>query len=329
MEARKPSEYVFEYEPAQKSKNPALVDIITDAKFINQAVRMAYCGLIGAILRANGREEPLFDEEPEVATTSDLADRSDTIAPMSIEQGIQNASNVWHWAKHVARAEGNEWLFEMTQRELEVQPDGSKKVVTKVAHVVRPFSEWIKDEKAANTDDSQWGLSIQLVIQLGYGDLVLNEVSEDPRLAVSEWLNEIPASRDSLTTSRRERIVTAVADRKWRDLNTAVQTGVARDIEAQLRNWIIIAYSPKAKAHIAAFRASPAYKTEMVKREQDKLQIEEQNDQFLFAMEELKLGRAELKLNRKIREAKQAEFLSKLESRYAELDARLAGVSTH
>lgn len=333
LECRAPSTYMFEAEqtlPVKKGKQrkgdepvSLLTDPITDSKFVRQFVNLAYTGLVGAILREAGSDKPLFDasteynSEDDAGATHKAADRDlNDDKPMTLSQAVRNAAVVWRVAEHYSRIEGNEWLRNISKLSLVRDSNGNMQAIRTTEEIIRPFDEWLVVEIERNADDSQWGMSCQFARQLSHDEFPLIGIDQ-ARLEFSIWLDEIPFNRDNLSLTRRERIVTAVADRKWNTLVAACSSGVRKDIDKACRDWIIIAYSTKAVGHIAAIKRSTEYQLLEVEREavaqsaaSDALDLATRRMQLDQQRMQLQAGQLRLQQQQAEFQKKMAEFLA-------------------
>lgn len=264
-EFRAPIAYRFEAEvvSAKKGKKVAvdtLADPITDAKFIPQIVRTAYYRLVGAILRNSGNDKPLFDESVESDVEScykpEDGGNEKRISPeQDLAEATMAVAVIWRIAEHYARVEGNGWLRSINKLTVVRDANGNAQAVMTSDEIVRPFDEWLTTEIERNTTESQWGLSCQYARQLGH-DAFPKIGLDDARKAFTAWLDEVPPMSD---ISRREKIVGAVADRKWNALIVAAVSGVKRDIEKASKDWIILMHSPRAAQTVPSYKMQPSY----------------------------------------------------------------------
>lgn len=314
LESRAPSTYIFEAE-VEKSKGKKtkpvseLTDPITDAKFVRQATSLAYTGLVGAILRANGQEVALFDREVEdFASTHQPIDRDFSgEKPMSMEDGVRNAAVVYRIAEHYARVEGNEWLMSLNKVTLVKDDVGNVRAERTTDVIVRPFADWLQVEIERSAPDSQWGLNCLYVKQLGWPKFPSVDI-DTAKHEFTEWLNAIPWNREELSLTRREKIVEAVADRKWNNLVKAVVSGVKKDIDKAAKDWIIICHSPKAALQSIAMRMSVEFKLLTADRENAAIaaeadELELSNRRMMLDMQRMQIQAGQLAL-----QAKQIEY---------------------
>jgi hypothetical protein len=287
IEHQAPSSYVFSAE-----RTESVTDIITDSKLVRQMTNLAYTGLVGAILRQEGNNKPLFDDEDE----DNEYDGFTPPTPMSIEEAVYNAAVIWRIAQHYARMEGNEWLSGITKLTTTKDANGNLVVVRTTDAVVRPFHEWLQVECERNAPETNWGASVSFAKQLGWTQpgVVPSVGVDEARDALTAWLDAMPYNRDGTDITRREKIVTAVADRKWRDLVAAACSGNNKAVEKAQKDWVLIAHSPNAKRDIAQIKASVAYQLHEQKKQLDELtamkeqlELEEMRAEFARTKAEL------------------------------------------
>jgi hypothetical protein len=337
LETRAPGSYVFEAEASKvvKSKTAkgiktesVLTDPITDAKFVPALVNLAHEARVGAILRENGKEAPLFDreedEEDSLTACHKPSDRATTIGKaLSEADAATNDSVVWRIAEHAARVEGNEWLRSITKLSLVTDTNGLLQAVRTTDEIIRPFDGWLQAGIERAPADSSWGLACRYVKQLGH--------SATPSIGFDEakakfkvWLDSIPFTFDgSGTATRREKVVAAVADRKWNALVKAALSGINKDIAKAQKDWIICAYSPKAAIQVEAIKASTEYQLLLVDRENIALTknsdaLELANRRMLLDQNRLLIQMGQLKL-----QAQQDEYQKQFGLIQAQMKAML------
>ena len=333
-----------------------LTDPITDSKFVREFVNLAHLGLFGAILATDGKEIPLSkaglnsidsdmtDEELEADETrchkpSDRLEDQQRVVPMTLDQAQINESVVWRIAEHYAGIEGNTWLRSFSRNEILkdnvgrplLDSFGNKQVVRVTTEIIRPFAEWLKVEiEVAKKED--WEASLLICRRGGWAEYKTPTMGiNEAMVEFGKWLDAVPDNKKGMTTTRRERIVAAVADRKWKNLlkaATEVQTvvGGKKALEQAMKDWIIFNYSPHAENNIRAIKASSVYQTLLVQRENDEL-VEQQEQQRLAAdhqaqamiRTQLQMGQLQFAMQQKTN----AELQTKLQEQMAAVMAQL------
>lgn len=318
-------------------------DATSDAKYLPEAMRMANLALFGSILAAAGKEMPVntaADDTLVIQETAEDAENNpeachkpsdsgrERITPLSVEKAVEHHNIVWGRVLHTANIEGLSWLTGFDKRgivkDAEGKPvldaAGQKQVDIVKVTICRPFAAWLQHELDTTTSED-WEASLLVAKNAGWLDFKPTHVNvSEGRELFNAWLEEVPLNKKNLTSTRRERIVGAVGDRKWNNVIKAVVAGVRKDINKALTDWVMVAYSPVAHSHVALIKRSTAYRALVMQRDNEELQLAMEEEQLAADMVVQKTIRATIQL----KQLETIELQDKLNEQMAEVSAKLA-----
>jgi hypothetical protein len=318
-----------------------VTDPITDAKFVPELVRYAHNALIGALNRKGGNTKPLFDpaesEETGCYETDDGGEDVGPSKPMTVEEGIHWVAVVDRIFEHYGNIDSLSWLFSIEKKGLRRDADGNKVLnehgqpIVDITYerVCLPWRAAFQRELENTNEDKNpnWYVSLQYARQEGALDIRIPHMDiDEAKEEFNKWLNEVPWSRDMDPRSRRERIVARVADRKWKAFIRAVSSGINKDIERSLKDWVIMSYSALAARHVAEFKKSSEYKMILAQRENEELVRENEKVELELAQQRNQMVRSSLQMAQMQLSLQAMEMQKQMAAMQAEMAKQMAAM---